>query len=111
LIGVSLLFNRGSQRPWVAVPSLVLSAALIRAPTEVLTALQVVGVGLAVWLGFIRRSGRTLGLLEVATYWLAAGFFGVLTAGIAGFLLNRLYTQVEAVHAFLIAFGANQVAV
>jgi hypothetical protein len=96
------------RRPWALLPAVLLVAGLVYRPVQTLVALQVFAVLAAAWYGIRRRSGRALGMLEVAAYWTSAGFFAVLTAGISGALLNRLYTQVEPARALLLAFGAVQ---
>jgi 4-amino-4-deoxy-L-arabinose transferase-like glycosyltransferase len=106
-IGVGLiLLNGGLRKPWLLLPSIVLLVGLFEAPIQTLIGVQTYAVAYAVWEGVRRRSGRALGMLEIATYWASAGFFAVVTAGVSGFLLNRLYTQVEPARALLLAFGA-----
>jgi hypothetical protein len=59
----------------------------------------------------LRRDPRALGWLLVALFWFTTGLLAILTTGIAGFFLNRLYTQVEPERALLLALAIVELTV
>jgi hypothetical protein len=103
LATVALLIA-GRTRPWWCVgPGLLLVAGLATHPDRTITGLAILGVGMP--LVGIWRDARSLGWLVVAALWATTALFAILTTGIEGFFLNRLYTQVEPERAILLALA------
>src|SRR5438552_2961999 len=97
------------RHPLAVLPPLALGASLVIAPVPVLVLAQsgaVIAAGIrTAW----RRGYHDVALLAVALFWAFTGLLAVTTAGISGFLLNRLYTQVEPARCLLIAAAASGV--
>jgi hypothetical protein len=109
LIALGLIVARRRFAWWSAAPALVLVVELVRQPSAMLVALQVAGLILP--LLALRRDPRALGWLAVALFWVTTGLLAILTTGVSGFFLDRLYTQVEPERALLLALAAVEVSV
>jgi 4-amino-4-deoxy-L-arabinose transferase-like glycosyltransferase len=109
LVVVGLTVKRVAKRPWVLLPPLALLGGLVFAPLPVLVAAQGGAVAGAGIFTARQRRPRDVALLAIAMFWAFTGLLAVTTAGISGFLLNRLYTQVEPARCLLIASAATAV--
>lgn len=54
---------------------------------------------------FVRQTRANAALAVVALFWLSTGFLAIVSTGVEGFFMNRLYTQVEPARAVLLAVG------
>lgn len=77
-------------------------------PVAALTAAR--GIGVLIGARMLRRRPypREVALGVLASYWILVGLSQALVGGTEGFLLHRLYIQVESVNTILIALGAFQ---
>lgn len=91
-------------RVWVLAPALLVAAVLVVLPAPALVVAAILGLIFGVR-AVIARNPRVTSLAVVGLYWLTTGLMAILTTGIAGFFLNRLYTQVEPERVILIAAG------
>ena len=84
----------------------LLGAAVLALPGWGLPGLRAAGLAGGLW-GMVRvRRPRQVMQGLLAAYWILVGLSQAVVGGTEGFLLHRLYTQVEPVNVLLIALGA-----
>lgn len=106
IVSLLVLAVRMKVRLWAPAVALVFLIGLVWSPLQTLVVAQALGLVAAaafIW----RRGARQLGLLAVALYWIVTGLAAILTTGLVGFFVNRLYTQVEPARCLLIALGVT----
>jgi hypothetical protein len=96
------LAARPRRCSWAPLGALALALGLVAAPLRTVWLVQWLAPAWSLGAVVRRRGARELGFLAVALYWGFLGFMAVLTAGISGGLLFRLYTQVEPARALLL---------
>jgi hypothetical protein len=105
-LALLLVFARGGRsRAWVGLTAVPVVLVLFLTPAPALVVLELLGLAFGLRAA-IRNNPRVTALAVVGLYWLTTGLMAILTTGIAGFFLNRLYTQVEPERVILIAVGA-----
>ncbi len=102
------LYRRGERkRLWVVAAA---GALALLAPAGAIAVAR--GMGVLSGFRMLRRrpQAREVGWGLLASYWVLIGFSQALAGGAEGFLLHRLYTQVEPINTILVVLGALQAA-